>query len=282
MAKNLSTQNQAIQISQLPWDSEHLSESLEKLYQFTVAEAQRSEDWYWKNSQQKKKWAQFLRVFTIVATALGGIIPIIVQIFGTLDKSWLSPAWASVLIALGATALGLDRFFGFSSGWIRFVTTALNIKAWISEFQYDCEIDRVAWKGQAPDYKQAQAAIVKSAAFAQKISTAVQEETRSWVEEFQNALKALDQELKDQATRVQPGALVINISNGDQCVDGWTCEIDDRRQEKHYGKSGVVKELYPGLYPLRISGKIKKKAVYAEAIAKLSANEITSVDLTLL
>lgn len=280
--KGPNTNDEIIILSQLQWDTENLKESLDKLYQFTLQKGESSEAWYWKNSRYKRGWAQFLRVFAILVTALGGIIPIITQIIVTADgKPIFSPAWASVVLALGATALGLDRFFGFSTGWIRFITTALNIQAWIAEFKYEWELARVGWKGTMPTYEQAEAMISKCSAFSLKISNAVQEETHSWVEEFQATLKTLDQDLKNQASTLQPGALVLNIKNGEQCEDGWTTQIDARSPEQHYGQSGVLSDLYPGLYQVKVSGKIDNKPVHAETAVRVNAGEIATVEITL-
>ena len=143
MSENLNTTPAISELSRLPWDAQHIQESLDRLYQFTVEEAKRTESWYWKNAGKKSFWARNLRVLAIIATAIGGIFPVVSQIITDANGNpWISPAWASVVLAIGGTCLALDRFYGFSSGWVRFMTTALNIQAWSKEFQYEWQQQR--------------------------------------------------------------------------------------------------------------------------------------------
>ena len=226
----------------------------------------------------------FLRVITVLAVTAAGIVPILAPIFKTTgDVPLINPIWSSVAIAVGTAALGLDKFFGFSSGWIRYVTSALNVKAWLIEFKFDWEQNRaiLASTQKIDADAQLQSMITKCSMFAIKITTAVQEETKQWAQEFQSSLSTLDQTLKQQAADNQPTGITINLEDGDKYPDGWDVEINGRRSGRHHGKTGVLTNLYPGLYQVVVSANIKKKKLYAETAVTLSAGEVETVNLKL-
>lgn len=268
----------------LNWDSKNADVSLNKLYEFACDEGKRTEDWYWKKTGEKKRWAMLLRVVAIMAVTAAGIIPILSPIFkDAKDFPIINPIWSSLAIAIGTAALGLDKFFGFSSGWIRYVTSALNIKAWLIEFKFDWEQYRatIAYAKDTDTEAQLQIMITKCSMFAIKIATAVQEETKQWAQEFQSSLSTLDQTLKQQAADSQPTGITINLENGDQCPNGWEVAINGRKSGTHYGNTGVLTNLYPGLYQIVVSAETTDKTLHAEAAVKISAGEVETVNLKL-
>ena len=272
-------------LAELKWDEKNAETSLNELYEFAYKEGERTEGWYWKKTGEKRRWAMLLRVVAIFAATAAGIIPILSPIFKTdAGVPIINPIWSSVAIAVGTAALGLDKYFGFSSGWIRYVTSALNIKAWLIEFKFDWEQNRAILKSaQKIDADvQLQSMITKCAMFAIKITTAVQEETKQWAQEFQASLSTLDQNLKQQAADNQPTGITISLENGEKFPDGWDVEINGRKSGRHHGKTGILTNLYPGLYQIVVSASVKNKKLYAEAAVTLSAGEVETINLKLI
>lgn len=271
-------------LTSLKWDAQNAEASLDKLYKFAYEEAKKAEDWYWWKTSQKKRWAMALRVVSILSVTLAGIIPILGPI--VMDSSGdplINPIWSSVAVAFGTAALGLDKFFGYSSGWIRYVTSALSVKGWLIEFKYDWELNRAMTIANDSEYseQELQSMITKCAAFALKISNAVQEETRQWAQEFQTSLGTLGEALQQRASINQPSGVIITLENGDKCEDGWDVLMNGRKLGKHYGKTGVLHGLYPGLYQILINGKVNKKELHSETALKVEAGQITNISLTL-
>lgn len=276
-------------LADFKWDGTNALSSLDKLYGFAYQEGKRAEAWYWRKTNEKKRWAMWLRVIAILSVTAAGIIPILSPILmvpgGTTPL--INPIWSSVAIAFGTAALGLDKFFGFSSGWIRYVTSALNVKAWLIEFKYDWDLNMAIMDAsnhentERENEAKLQEMITKCSAFALKISTAVQEETKQWAQEFQSSLSSLDQTLKQQAASNQPSGLVINLEDGDGFKSGWEIEVNGRKAGKHYGKTGVLTNLYPGLYQIVISASAGENLLHAEAAVKVTAGEIVICNLKL-
>ncbi len=284
--------------STLPWDQEFMADSLQQTYQYTVQNAQDQIDYYNKQSRPKKRWARSLRVLAIISTALAGIIPIFSQIsIATFTVGdFIQPVWASVAVALAATFLGLDRFFGFSSAWMRFISSELELRHKLQAFQYEWTYQKVQWQGQPPTVKQTQEMVLRCAAFDNEVAKIVQKETESWMEEFQNILKRLDQTAKTQAQSSQdatlkqlvsqtvvskPGAINVYVENGDQCQGGWGLIVDEQDPQLCNSKSGAVNNIPAGLHQLRVKGKIADKFVYAGSVVEVLPGEIAKVELTL-
>jgi low affinity Fe/Cu permease len=55
--------------------------------------------------------------------AVAGVLPVLSQIFGAGSSVKIQPAWAAVALAIAVSLVALDRFFGFSSAWARYMAT---------------------------------------------------------------------------------------------------------------------------------------------------------------
>jgi len=271
-------------LANLKWDEENALISLDSLYQFAYKETKSTEEWYWKKAGGKRFWAMGIRLVAIAAVTAAGLIPILTPIWqNSAGDPVINPVWSSVAVAIGTAALGLDKYFGFSSGWIRYVTSALSVKGWMIEFKYDWELNRAIMLADDNEYSEPeiQSMITKCSAFALKISNAVQEETKQWAQEFQTGLGALGETLKQQASIGQPGGVIINLENGDKCTAGWEIQVDGRKLGKHYGNTGVLTDLYPGLHQIVIAGDIGKKSLHAETAINIEVGVVSTINLKL-
>src|SRR5207302_5189632 len=105
--------------------------------------AAKSTQWYWKNKGSKAFWSQVIRFLVWALAAVGGLLPIIGGISSTslpnntTTINLNNGLWASLLLGIAAALIGLDKGFGFSSGWARYVLTATNIRKALEEFRLD-------------------------------------------------------------------------------------------------------------------------------------------------
>ena len=91
----------------LDWDPEQRHESIHTVYQRAENHALNAIYWYLGSKKAKKNYAQYLRLGTIILTAIAGLLPIISQISG------LSPVFSSIALGLAALCLAIDKFFRF-------------------------------------------------------------------------------------------------------------------------------------------------------------------------
>ena len=137
-------------LEDLSWAPDERMSSLEKVFKYVSGEAQQAIVWYLRKKDPKRKGARFLRFGAIIATTMAGLIPLLAEIFKVNGQPQISPAWASVALILAVALIGLDRFFGFSTAWMRFLTTEIQIRTALQAFQLDWEIQKAAWKEPVP------------------------------------------------------------------------------------------------------------------------------------
>jgi hypothetical protein len=123
----------------LDWSPDKQQESLDQLYLFVVNECLASINWYYHKKRSKSLLGFLLRLGAILAVAVAGLIPLIGELLKRNDKLWLSPAWATVALALAGLLIAIDRFGGYTSGWIRYVRTAQKLTSLQGEFRLDWE-----------------------------------------------------------------------------------------------------------------------------------------------
>jgi SMODS and SLOG-associating 2TM effector domain 2 len=191
-----------IDLSKLSWKDTDVENSLSVLDQYVEDQAQKQLQWYWDKKRAKAHMSMFLRFLAIILFALGGLVPIV--------KATLPAAVVAkfpfdfgqagyLLIGVAAGAMGLDRYFGYSTGWIRYVTTAMSIEKSLEEFRLEWTRNLAKQRGTQPTPEQLETLIQTSAAFSLAIKSQVEQETKAWVVEFQTNLIQLEKDLQAKA-----------------------------------------------------------------------------------
>jgi hypothetical protein len=98
--------------------------------------------------------------------------------------------WGFVALALGAGVVLLDRSFGFSSSWTRYMTTATKIQRRVSSFQAEWAAQRVLW-GNLLDEDLMLGSIRLAREFLDDFRAIVEAETEQWATEFHTQLREL-------------------------------------------------------------------------------------------
>jgi SMODS and SLOG-associating 2TM effector domain 2 len=192
----------SIDLSKLSWKDADVDNSLSLLHRYVEDQAQQQIQWYWDKKRAKAHMSMFLRFVAIILFALGGLVPIV--------KATLPPAITAkfpfdfgqsgyLLIGVAAGCMGLDRFFGYSTGWIRYVTTAMAIEKSLEEFRLEWARNMAKMHGAQPGPDQLEVLIQTCAAFSLAIKSQVEQETKAWVVEFQTNLSQLEKDLQTKA-----------------------------------------------------------------------------------
>jgi SMODS and SLOG-associating 2TM effector domain 2 len=266
-------------LEDLSWAPNERMSSLEKVFKYVSGEAQQAIVWYLIKKDPKRKGARFLRFGAIVATTVAGLIPLLAEIFKVNGQPQISPAWASVALVLAVALIGLDRFFGFSTAWMRFLTTEIQIRTALQAFRLDWEIQRAAWKDPAPTDEQVQNMLARCKAFLTQVNKFLENEMVAWIQEFQATLQQIDKAATSQAEANHLGGATVSVSNGDQCDNGWELSIDDGNRLHYMGKTAALRDLVPGIHSIRVWGSINGKAAQAESVAIVPAGGTTRIEL---
>lgn len=287
----------------LPWATEEeRRQSLGSLYDHVVGAAEEAISWYVREKMWKRRLGRFIRVLAILAVAAAALLPLLAQIEAARPGNgvpagagefasrlapgepmghWAQPAWASVLILLAATLVGLDRFFGFSHGWMRYVDAQMKLTASLEQFDMDWQKHWVAVGGEGPSPEQALAMLSTCGAFAAHVRAIVHAETAEWIQEFRATLSQVDETVKVRGTESQSGIINVVVTNGDLAAGGWILSVDGGREERHQGRTAALANLWPAAYRLRVQGKIGDQTVQAERAVLLKAGEALNVEFTL-
>ncbi len=183
----------ATKLPDLDWSPGQASESLSKVYRHASGQCHDAITWYLQSMRGKRRGAVSFRLGAIVAASAAGILPILTMIFTTDGRPAFSPAWASVAIGIAAALVLLDRFFGSSTGWMRFIRTEMHLRQLHQESEMNRERERATWAGQEPSAEQVQQMFGRASAFVTRVSEIVRQETEEWVMEFQSTLRQHDE-----------------------------------------------------------------------------------------
>lgn len=181
----------------LKWSGDEITTSLEMLYHFVNAECDRAKRWYFAKKRTMKIFGYIFRVGSILALASAGVIPILGEIFEKEGVPRLSPAWATFALAIAGVLLSLDRFGGYTDGWIRYIRTALALSRLQSNFRIEWESQRMILQSGQAEPATVNQAIEKCRNFLTQVNSIVGAETDEWAKDFQKVLAELEKKSKE-------------------------------------------------------------------------------------
>ena len=194
-------------------------------------------DWYMAKRRLPSLGARWTRVLAIAFVTIGGIAPVLESTFGPI-RGTITITGTGVgylFLAAAAACIALDRYAGFSSSWMRRVTTALSLKRLIVDFrvQWPPLLAAVEAKDSVTeaDVKPLFDRIAKLAGDAEDL---VNEETQLWKVEFQSSFSQLEK--ATQARKVEQDVPNVSavatataakaLAPGDQAVAGETVRLN--------------------------------------------------------
>jgi hypothetical protein len=288
----------------LIWDSADVSGSLGKLRNYVENESKKAIEWYFKSKSSKSIWSRWLRFLAIALSTAAGILPIAISLLkgkypalGQLESGLL----VSLLLGAAAGVIGLDHFFGFSSGWVRYVLTATAIQGALEEFRMDWHLLN-AHLSTPPTNEQVVAMIQRAKSFRTTIANMVLDETKAWAAEFQSNLAQLEkdvkatfeqqrakveEEMKIQNLAVRPGGIEVNIPNA-LTADGRTFTVSLEGADPPVPVEAVVGSTQwskiavpPGQYKVVVRGKRSGADVLGSRIVKVESGAVTTTEIKL-
>jgi hypothetical protein len=189
---------QPAELGSLDWRPEHAGQSLDVIYQHVVSVASQAINWYLTARRPKRRWAQRLRVGAIIMVAVAGVLPVLSQIFASGNSVKLPPAWAAVALAIAVALVALDRFFGFSSAWARYMATGQAISAALNQFRLDWQQYTSKLPADGLTQESIDHFLDLAKTLVKKTDDLVQAETLQWVKEFRETLTEIERSAQTQ------------------------------------------------------------------------------------
>jgi len=253
--------------------------SVDTLEKYVVKQASSAILWYERRKQSKKHLSQLVRYSAIVLGALVGLLPVAAGVWPgiRLLEAREGSLFLSFLAGLAAALISLDRFGGFSTGWIRYVRTRDAIRRALVEFQIDMELARLRIfglnpAGQTATPEQIEQLILRVREFLVSVETEVAQETQQWVMEFESNLAQLEKDVRaqkaeqeaaskaqkaEQEAAAKPGALKLTINNAAEFNHSFKVKLEGDTPIPEAtvvgGDTWVHRSVAPGRYMVRVT-----------------------------
>lgn len=117
------------------------------------------------------------------------------------EISQLPAILSSIALGLAALSLAIDKFFGFSSAWMRYIAAEHQIRQCLHEFQMDYDLEQAGWDSAQPSVEQTQKILGRCKVFLYQVDAIIRQETDQWLAEFQDALKQIENGTKTKTDR---------------------------------------------------------------------------------
>ena len=170
---------------------------LDKLYQNTEEKARNAIEWFLRKKERPARYSRSIRIWAIIFTIIGGVSPILqgVQYLSQFNFT----QYGYIALALAAGLLGFDKYFGFSSAWMRYMLTQIALQQKLDNFHMDWLKLRINIKNNDEiSEEQIETLCNCIQKFRLNILTEIENEIQTWKSEFQKNLMLLEKISKEQ------------------------------------------------------------------------------------
>lgn len=248
--------------------------------------------WYLRKKRGRSSVSQWLRFLALVLTVLGGLVPLLVAVFDATDgpqASWTSGIRFGqvgyVLLALAGGLVLLDKYFGFSTGWMRYIVAMQAIEKARESFRLDWIGLRRAFANTPPHTAEQAEVIERMILRARTVILEVKEhsekETQAWILEFQTNLAQFEKDVKSQMESSKPGGIDVEVVDGNKADSPIELALDGMIADRFTGTAGSIGFVAPGLH--RVSARARKgdRDYSASSLVNIGPGQICGVKLTL-
>lgn len=176
----------------LSWSRSDIRNSLDEMYAWGERLAGDAIGWYMTEKRKKSRRSRALRAGAIILGTAGAAVPVAAL---AADRIAFGN-WGFLLLALAAGCMAYDRFFGYSSAWLRYMATATSLRAQLVEYQTTWAKEMVAMGAREPDRTDAVRLIDFVRTFAWNVNDTIRVETEAWLIEFHTRLTELESRLQ--------------------------------------------------------------------------------------
>jgi len=263
------------------------AETLQQVFDHVEWQIERELDWYRTRKRSKALVSSLLRGFAIAMFVLGGLVPL-VQAASQSNLGQLG----YILLGMGAGLMGFDKFFGSSTGWMRYTATMLAIERTQMEFRLDWIRAAAALEGREPNTAEVTQFLEHAKHVLVDVRALIDEETKAWAAEFQKTLEQLESQLRARADEAQKQAqgraqaakdavISVTISNGAEADDGFEIFLDGQSKGREHGISCQLLRIPPGDHIVKAAATIGGLTAFDSKTARVAAGALVEVKLTL-
>ena len=233
--------------------------------------------WYLIYKKWPKRLSQWVRVLAVLLFTLGGLAPLLntYQPMAAYQLDHLG----YIFIALGAAILGLNKFFGFSSTWVRYMKTQLALQSALEKFRQDWIFWRMqVVKGQLT-LDQTAVATKRLGDYQKQLTDLATAELQEWITEFQNEMAALQAAVDKGRNDLSPGTLMVSYSAQPPIAGPVAVLLDDVDMGQANDGSVIFRNIAPGAH--KVTVRTMDGKMIGSAMVKLDAGQTAVATVTL-
>jgi hypothetical protein len=264
------------------WDPGDAYRSVLDARRFATARAAERVSWYKKKCSTYGRGARLIRISCILLTGLGGLCQLI-EVTKPLGYVFISvnlTTWSYTAFALVAGLFALDKYFGLSSGWIRFMTTQLALERSAVEFDYDFILIASQMREGSLPPALAAAILQRVKDFALQVEVLVKQETDAWAVEFQNSIAELEKITKTELEKAKPGSIKVIVSKPEDLELVEICKNGVSVSSLSGKGESLIPNLAPGPYAISATARRKDgSSLRAEKVVEVQAGKMEPAEL---
>ena len=194
-------------------DGRVLPKWLSSSYSATEQATSNAIRWYIGKKKSKSRWSRSLRSLSILFGVVGLVVPLVAPLTG------ISLAWGYTALGLAGGCVALDKLFGFSSSWVRYIQTEFELQYLLQRLRLEWNQGIHAGPLDAKSEKVYEDGLVSILLTHTDASfRLVRAETAEWAAEFTSAL---DAKLEDSIlARTQPKSPSRDSATGSKPLSG--------------------------------------------------------------
>lgn len=281
----------------LPWNQyqdQQPADALKTIYEHANATCAAIRGWYWSSIAVKRRISWWVRGATFLLLIVGSLLPVAA---GFSDASALRLQCTQsgvVALALAGLLQGADRIFGWSSGWLRYITTVVAIESRSRRFELEWAGYLLARHG-ALDDADVRNLFELARQYEDDTVRLQAEETSKWAAEFSTSMAALGDAIRAQrdasdksletvrlsvAAGRASGAIELSLSHKDGQVQTVDIGLDDEAPQPFTGTIWSCVNVTPGHHRLRLATRGTPSLSLDKAVS-VQSDAITTVTMSL-
>jgi hypothetical protein len=273
------------------------ADALPLMYDDALADAKRTRGWYWQSIRNKRRMALIARALIYVLTAIGLAAPLMAAALAA-DSEKLAVTQIGVCaLALAAFVQVGDRVFGWSTGWLRYMTTVMTMERLTAEFQQDWAAYLLSHV-DVPSPNDVRALFELAKRLGADLRARTEEETAAWVTEFNAGMAALTELIKTQRSesekaeantrtlleartqQARTGSIQLAIAETIPQRKPFKVFVNGELKQTLNGNAWSEIGLTPGQYKIRVAvDDGSEMPVETSAVAVVTPDETTALEL---
>ncbi len=256
-----------------PWDPTIAPEVIKQIETETIARVDWYIKWYQDNKKIKSSWSKVIRSTCVIFFVSTALIPVLKSIY-----SWVQIEYGYLLSGIASGLLFFDKFYGFSTGWIRYNNALASLGNAKRDFQKIMQDAVLLHPANTPEGFQALVDTIR--AFDDNVSTIIQTETDEWSKEFRAGNDELQAYFKEQTNQQKPGDVQINITDYTVYTN---IELSLNGVSKGFviGGSKLLNSLPPDNYTVTVKASSGNNVITKTAIISVKTNQLVVIDIKL-